>query len=74
MLALGAVIAVKGGNFGTESLSLEPLTPSALTSGSLPIALLFCFASFVGFEATAIYSEEARDPSARSRGRRSCPC
>jgi amino acid transporter len=28
----------------------------------LPIALLFSFASFVGFEATAIYSEEARDP------------
>lgn len=31
-------------------------------SRSLPIALLFCFASFVGFEATAIYSEEAKDP------------
>ncbi len=34
---------------------------TALVSGSLPIALLFCFASFVRFEATAIYSEEAKD-------------
>jgi hypothetical protein len=39
-------------------LSLQPFTPGALFAGSLPIALLFCFASFVGFEATAIYSEE----------------
>jgi amino acid transporter len=62
VIVLGAVIACKGGSFGTTSLSLAPFTPSALVSGSLPIALLFCFASFVGFEATAIYSEEAKDP------------
>jgi amino acid transporter len=62
VLILGAVIVVKGGSFGTSGLSLEPLAPHALVSGSLPIALLFCFASFVGFEATAIYSEEAKDP------------
>lgn len=62
VIVLAIVIAVKGGDFGTTSLSVTPLTPSSLTSGSLPIALLFCFASFVGFEATAIYSEEAKDP------------
>ncbi|MFI7000355.1 APC family permease [Nocardia sp. NPDC050175] len=62
VLVLAVVIAVRGGDFGTTSLSATPLTPTALTSGSLPIALLFCFASFVGFEATAIYSEEATDP------------
>ena len=62
VLILGAVIVVKGGSFGTSGLSLEPLTPHALVSRSLPIALLFWFASFVGFEATAIYSEEAKDP------------
>ncbi|MFW0794856.1 APC family permease [Gordonia sp. CPCC 205515] len=62
VLILAVVIAVKGGDFGTTSLSITPLTPHALTSGSLPIGLLFCFASFVGFEATAIYSEEAKDP------------
>ena len=62
VLVLGTVIAVQGGDFGVSGLSLEPFTPGALVSGSLPIALLFCFASFVGFEATAIYSEEAKDP------------
>lgn len=62
VLVLAAVIAVKGANFGTESISFEPFSFSALLSGSLPIALLFCFASFVGFEATAIYSEEAKNP------------
>jgi amino acid transporter len=62
VLVLAGVIAVRGGNFGTAGLSVEPLTVHALTTGSLPIALLFCFASFVGFEATAIYSEEAKDP------------
>lgn len=62
VLILGAVIAVNGGSFGTSGLSLEPFTPNALFAGSLPIALLFCFASFVGFEATAIYSEEAKEP------------
>lgn len=62
VIILGVVIAIQGGNFGTEPLSAEPFTPSALTSGSLPIGLLFCFASFVGFEATAIYGEESKDP------------
>jgi amino acid transporter len=62
VLVIGAVIAIEGANFGTEPISYEPFTWTALISGSLPIALLFCFASFVGFEATAIYSEEAKDP------------
>jgi amino acid transporter len=31
--------------------------------GSLSIALLFAFSTFVGFEATTIYSEEAKDPA-----------
>jgi amino acid transporter len=31
-------------------------------SGTPAIGFLFCFASFVGFEATTIYSEEAKDP------------
>lgn len=62
LIVLGAVIAIEGGDFGTSSLSVQPFTPSALLAGSLPIALLFCFASFVGFEAAAIYSEEAKNP------------
>ncbi len=62
VVVLGAVIAIKGGDFGTSSMSRQPFTLDALFAGSLPIALLFCFASFVGFEATTVYSEEAKDP------------
>jgi amino acid transporter len=62
VLVLSGVILVEGGSFGEASLSAAPLSWSQLTSGSLPVALLFAFASFIGFEATAIYSEEAKDP------------
>jgi amino acid transporter len=62
VIVLSIVILAKGGNFGKSSISLTPLSFHSLTFGSLPIALLFSFASFVGFEATAIYSEEAKDP------------
>ena len=34
---------------------------SQITSGVPSIAFLFCFAGFIGFEATTIYSEEAKD-------------
>ena len=37
-------------------------SPSAVFSMAPGIALAFAFASFIGFEATAIYGEEARDP------------
>jgi amino acid transporter len=50
---------VKG---GTAPLTATPFTWASFTSGSVAIALLFNFASFIGFEATTIYSEEARDP------------
>jgi amino acid transporter len=38
-------------------------TPTAFMSGSPAIGMLLCFAAFMGFEATTIYSEEARDAS-----------
>jgi amino acid transporter len=31
-------------------------------TGSAGIALAFAFASYIGFEATAIYGEESKDP------------
>jgi len=62
VLILDVAIAVKGGKGGGAPLTLEPFTWSAFASGSVAIALLFNTASFVGFEATTIYSEEARDP------------
>ena len=56
------VAGLQGGQDGTAPLTLSPFSLASLTSGSLAIALLFNSASFIGFEATTIYSEEAKDP------------
>lgn len=60
VLLLDIAILKSGGAAGIEFSSF---TPTAFFSGSPAIGLLFCFASFVGFEATTIYSEEARNPA-----------
>lgn len=57
---LDLAIVGKGGPAGPFTLS--PLAPDIVLSGSLALALLFAFSTFVGFEATTIYSEEARNP------------
>lgn len=59
VLLIDVAIFVKGGDSG---LSLAPFTPHEFMSGSPFIGILFCFAAFIGFEATTIFSEEARDP------------
>ncbi|UVM29266.1 MULTISPECIES: APC family permease [Pseudomonas] len=47
---------------GANGLSMSWLTPEALTSGSIGLAVLFGVTCFAGFEATAIFREEARNP------------
>ena len=59
MLILDVAILHAGGAHG---ITWVPFTPAAALSGSPAIAILFCFAGFMGFEATTIYGEEARDP------------
>ncbi|WP_376742984.1 APC family permease [Ensifer canadensis] len=59
VLVIDVAIIAKGGDSG---LTMTSFAPSALMSGSPSIGILFCFAAFIGFEATTIYSEEARDP------------
>jgi amino acid transporter len=49
----------KGGDAG---LSMAPFTMTQVMSGVPAIGILFCFAAFIGFEATTIYSEEAKTP------------
>lgn len=56
---LAAAILVKGGAHG---INLTSFTPSAFATGSPGIGVMLAVGSFVGFEATAIYSEEAKDP------------
>ena len=56
---LDLVIVVQGGDHG---LSNGIVNPNAIFSGSLGIGLLFALISYVGFEATAIFRDEARTP------------
>jgi amino acid transporter len=60
VLILDFAIGSAGGPEG--GLTLAPFAPANVFGGSIIIALLFVFGAFVGFEATTIYSEEARDP------------
>ena len=60
VLALDAAILLSGGDAG---LNLQPFAWSQITSGTPSIGILFCFAAFIGFEATTIYAEEAREPA-----------
>jgi amino acid transporter len=47
---------------GPSALSPSWLTLRAATSGSIGVGLLLGVTSFAGFEATAVFREEARDP------------
>lgn len=60
VLLLDAAILIAG---GAEGLTLAPFSWEHLSSGTPSIGILFCFAAFIGFEATTIYSEEARNPA-----------
>ena len=59
VLLIDFAILSKGGASG---LSLNIFDTTSFFSGSLTAAVLFCLGSFIGFEATTIYAEEARDP------------
>ena len=50
---------VKSG--GAQGLNLEGFMPSNLFTGAAGVTVLFAFASYVGFEATTIYGEEAKE-------------
>ncbi|MFC8181706.1 APC family permease [Rhodococcus sp. NPDC057297] len=53
-------VLAKGGDSG---LSAAPLDPTNFFNSGTGLALLFAFGNFVGFEATALYRDEVRDPS-----------
>ena len=59
VLVVDFVILGKGGAHG---LSTHPFDLHAIFSGSFSVSVLFCLGSFMGFEATTIYAEEARNP------------
>lgn len=58
LVLVGAVVL----DGGPEGLSLAPFEPANIASGSPGVGLMFAIAAFIGFEATAIFRDEARDP------------
>jgi len=60
LLLLDLAIVVHGG--GPEGLSLSTFSIANTFAPGLGAALVFVVGSFTGFEATVIFSEEARDP------------
>ncbi|MDW6064635.1 APC family permease [Streptomyces sp. FXJ1.4098] len=61
LIVFAFVTLFKGG--GPEGLGFtDSFSPSAALQGAPGVALMFAVASMFGFEATAIYGEEAREP------------
>lgn len=61
MILLGLAILFTGGageGFGGETV----WAPAVVFSAGLPVAMIWAFASMFGFESSAIYGEEAKDP------------
>jgi len=58
LLLLDLAVVLKGGAHG---LSVTSFAPHNVFSRGLGVTLVFAVACYVGFEATAIFSEEARD-------------
>lgn len=59
VVVLDLVIVAKPGPAGVTFASF---TPGVFTHGALGIAVLFALTGFIGFEATAVFRDEARNP------------
>lgn len=61
LFAVATAVLFAGG--GPDGIPLEPVNPkNAFTGTSAGLGLFFAFWSWVGFESTAMYGEESRDP------------
>jgi amino acid transporter len=60
VLVVDFAVLLKGGDSG---LSAEPLNLSNAFDGAPGLGLMFAFFGFVGFEATAVFRSEAKDPA-----------
>jgi amino acid transporter len=58
VLILDAAVLISG---GAEGINLNGFSPVAIGQGGVGIVFLLAFAAFVGFEATTLFGEEARD-------------
>ena len=62
IVAVAALIIGVFANSAGKDLSLVSFAPSGLVQPGLGVAILFVFACFTTFEATTVFSEEAREP------------
>lgn len=60
VVVLDAAVIFSGG--GPEGFSTGIVSPAQIVSGAPGIGVLFAILSFVGFEATAVFRDEAKDP------------
>jgi amino acid transporter len=61
LFAVATAVLLSGG--GPDGIPVEPVNPAnAFTGSSAGLGLFFAFWSWVGFESTAMYGEESRDP------------
>ncbi|MDN3293438.1 APC family permease [Streptomyces ficellus] len=61
LFAVATAVLLNGG--GPDGIPVEPINPAnAFTGASAGLGLFFAFWSWVGFESTAMYGEESRDP------------
>jgi len=60
VLALDAAVIFSGG--GPEGFSTAFADPAQIVSGAPGFAILFAILSLIGFEATAVFRDEAKDP------------
>ncbi|MER6349734.1 APC family permease [Streptomyces sp. NPDC001595] len=61
LFAVATAVLLHGG--GPDGIPVEPINPAnAFTGASAGLGLFFAFWSWVGFESTAMYGEESRDP------------
>jgi amino acid transporter len=63
MITILSAFSLFGDAVPVSDFSLQPFAPSVVFGGALGVALMFAHASFIGFEGSAIYGEEARDPA-----------
>lgn len=59
MMVVNVAVIVDG---GPEGRSLESFDPQVFLTAGLGVAVLFAMTGFIGFESTAIYRDEAREP------------
>lgn len=61
LLVVALSVIVGGG--ATGSMNLESFNPANIVPGGVGIAVLFAATCYAGFEATVVFSEEARTPA-----------